>query len=251
MPFTGGRMTRIIGDLNCRTLVLAAFAVVLSCGSAYSATIYQDSITLIRNGTVTPFPPGGVSIPPDATVKVVTDPTGTYTVVVVTETSPNTNNNRIVTENGQVIEIPDGDNIDSVTESDGKVTVTYKDGSTATVPGKHLPPGEPNPTEAAKDDGEVAPDSESTTTGAEAQQVIEDVLGQDYAEDLFGGPIDISDFAFPDPFPIGQGLINIDYPDGSRDTIAVSPVPVPAAFWMLSTALIGLAGLRKRALASR
>ena len=51
----------------------------------------------------------------------------------------------ITTPSGVTFQIPDAGNVASVVQNGGSVTVTYNDGSTATVPGTLLPPGSPVP----------------------------------------------------------------------------------------------------------
>ncbi len=125
--------------LLAATFMFAMAGATLGQGGGEPASVlYWDGSSLNVIG-----PTSGYLIPAGATYAI--DEVAGVALLLATLPDPTTSVPSITTPSGVTFQIPDAGNVASVVQNGGSVTVTYNDGSTATVPGTLLPPGSPVP----------------------------------------------------------------------------------------------------------
>lgn len=252
---------------------LCAFLCIAS--SLYADGIYEPAVVVVWNGSHAQSMQPGTGIPVPAGSKVDVTSWNGHTVISITtpgDAAPggggggggavpglDQNNPRIQSHNGTTYEIPNPDDVDKVEQQGDTVKVTYKDGSTAEVPGTYLPPGTPNPSTPNENEAELEfPDPELDMD----PDFYDDLLGEDWFDDIFGGDLEIDDFNDPlnpqdppDLYIIKPGptidsffdvFFELDFPSvQGTDVLRLSSIPEPTTLILLA---IGLAGglLRKR-----
>lgn len=212
-------------------LLISVCLFLFQCAVVSANGIYEPSVIIIQDGAVlkNANPYAGVPVPKGS--KVTIDSFNGHLVITISKPGdpapgggggggavvppPDTNKPRIQTPEGKVFEIPDPDKVSSITEENGKVRVKYKDGSTAEVPGTHLPPGTPNPDPANDKDAEISSDTEETIPNDEAKELVVDILDAPWIPDVFGNPLGLSDFAYDfdgnGSFYIGHDILHWSY----------------------------------------
>ena len=238
---------KITGKLRWKaSLILAGGLIGFLAVLPSQADMYEPSHTIIWDGQKVESldTSGGAVIPAGSTVEVTS--WGQHVIVKVnTSGAPKPLNVHtvVVASHGQEFNIPDSGNVDSaVDDGGGNVTVTYKDGSSITIPGTLKAPG------SGGEPPEAEPTTEDATLTAEPLDPQEDVAAAesffdvffelDWVEDMFGGPLPEGALdGFYDPFPIvGYGPICSNY---RGETICIeSQIPCPGA---LVLGAIGLA----------
>jgi hypothetical protein len=108
----------------------------------------------------------------------------------------------ITTPNGVTFQVPDAGNVSSIVQNGGSVVVTYKDGSTATVPGTYQPAGSPTPlpAPAAQIGGELWP--VPLPPDSIENQMIKALGNDDWIFNFVGGTLPPADL------PTDSGLQN-------------------------------------------
>lgn len=150
----------------------------------------------------------------------------------------------IIPPPGHIIQIPQPENVRSISQVLFQVVVIYNDGSTATVPGTYLSPGTPNPP------GNFLSTTITPGTGlsglppsAALTLFTQFVNDPDLTAEL-GYPLTLSDFAYnfsgTTDFPIWTGPTTFEYPDGTTEEAAFSAVPEPTTFAGAALCLIVL-----------
>ena len=238
--------------LGC--VFVAAFASASIASAEPISVLYWDGTTLDAMG------PGlGATIPAGAVYAIdELNGVGLILAAVPGTASPdpstvpgfNVSNPSIATPNGVTFEIPDAGNVSSITQNNGSVTVTYKDGATATVPGQYVPPGSPPPApppaQQPSGPGLTVPDPDPQLEDLIAIGILDDA----WVGDFLGAPVlpaDVPPTAtnslYDTTFTLGSSFFQ-----GSTDTIVQrSPVPDPASgAELLVSALLALGAARRK-----
>jgi len=149
----------------------------------------------------------------------------------------------ITLPNGTTISIPDAGNIASIVQNAGSVTVTYKDGSTATVPGTYVPPGSPPPSQPAPAQTPTGPPFPPPTSQFQAPLATE-LVNTPWISTFLGAPLkptnvpsNLSSMFFDSDTVIQRG-VEVDF----------NGTPEPATVMLTLFGLIAVAArLAKRA----
>lgn len=195
-----------------------------------------------------PFPSNGVPVSPQATVSVFSF--GNNTIIAISEPPPNPMDFPRITTGNRTYQIPNPDDIRNTQQfqrnGEDFVTIEYNDGSTVTVPGNFLAPGEVDPLAMVMpENGVLMAEELVEATPEEANEFLTDLLELDFIEDIFNQPVTIDnvdfDFSGDDNFIFGSGLFTIDYDDGEEDTFLTSAPTVDESSSLLG--LLALGGL--------
>ncbi len=248
-------------SLTNRTLVFLLGFLLIPAMAAADSILDPNGVVIINGNTVVPantpvhLPAGSVThiffYDGLAVVAVTTPP-----VPVGANNQPNPNLPRIQlpppppppgggpVPPGPVIQIPQPEHVKSVVTVNGNVTVTYDDGSTATVPGTFLSPGTSPapgvPTSFDLDPGTGTPG----LTPTQARDLFTTFVNDpDLTADL-GYSLNLSDFVYDfggkANFPLWAGPLSFVYPDGTTEQAFLNPVPEPSTWLTLFSGCIGV-----------
>ncbi|MDC8774433.1 PEPxxWA-CTERM sorting domain-containing protein [Roseateles albus] len=148
---------------------------------------------------------------------------------------------------GRTITIPTslGSSVAGVTEAGGKVTVRYTDGSTATVPGKFVPPDQIELDKGKGKPGKAAAAAPAPVSGADMDRLMDDFRKQEW--NMLHKPFTL-DYHFGGGTPYQLFGSSFDVNFGAEGSVGLAfAVPEPSTWAMLLGGLvaIGLANRRR------
>jgi hypothetical protein len=233
------------------TFMFAMAGVAVGQDAAPISVLYWDGSLLIVIG-----PTSGYVIPAGATYAMdEVDGTGLLLASMPGTSSPeivpgpNTSVPSITTPGGTTFQIPDAGNVASIVQKGASVTVTYKDGATATVPGTYNPPGSlpPLPAPAEQVGGELWPDP----TDQQVTPLQIELSSATWVRDFLDGTLPPADL--PSDTDLKNNLFNGSFnffvpgQPGNTDTIVqrITSTPEPATLTLFGLGLAA-AGLRIR-----
>jgi hypothetical protein len=156
---------------------------------------------------------------------------------------PNTSVPSITTPSGLTFQVPDAGNVSSIFQNGGSVTVTYNDGSTATMSGQYSPPGSPAPPAAPAETvtGQTFPDSNPDLVVPLENALLND----NWIPDFLGGAITKDEEPSEDDLDNSlckNGVCSVDF-----DCVNNTPEPGTLTIFGLGLAAAGLRIRRRRA----